>query len=206
MQISEAGIAFIAQFEGFSPVAYDDPAGNCTLGYGELLHLGPCTDADRTVTLSEAEGLERLRTKAEPYGDAVARTTRPLNQNEFDALSSLCYNIGPGGYLNSSVRTAVNSGGDVCAALRQIVHGSDGVVYPGLVRRREAECELFNTPEEHMASAEYDELKVTTDAIKQTLLEGAIATNAKLDALQTATDYLIKVVTNLAPRVAALEK
>ncbi len=34
------GVAFIRSCEGFSSGAYVDSMGNCTIGYGHLIHLG----------------------------------------------------------------------------------------------------------------------------------------------------------------------
>ena len=158
MKVSDRGLRLIAEFEGFAPYLYNDPVGHATVAYGFLVHTGNyheqrgiCAACDRWPRKREAkstwitpeQGRALLAEKVKAYADAVERTTRPLNQNEFDALTSLCFNIGPGGYLNSNVRQAVNKNGDVCGALRQIIRGTDGVVYPGLVRRREAECVLF---------------------------------------------------------------
>lgn len=150
--ISDAGLQLIASFEGFSPTLYNDPSGNCTIGYGFLVHLGKCdgspSEAPWRQGITEAQGRALLADKVQSYADAVARTTRTdLTEHQFDALVSLCYNIGPGGYLNSSVRTAVNARGDVCAELRKYVYGSDGIAYAGLIRRRNAECALYNTPD-----------------------------------------------------------
>lgn len=155
MRLSERGLALIGEFEGFSPTPYDDPAGHCTVGYGELLHLGPCTPEELArLPITEAQGLAQLAVKAQHYGDAVESMSRLLNQTEYDALTSLCYNIGVGGYARSSVRAEVNSGGNVCAELRRYVKGTNGVTYPGLVRRREAECALFMEPVEEEAMTE----------------------------------------------------
>lgn len=170
MNVSDRGLKLIADFEGFAPYLYNDPVGHATVGYGILVHTGNyheqrgvCAACDRwprrreprDTWLTPAQGRALLVEKVKPYADAVLRTTRPLRQPEFDALTSLCYNIGPGGYLNSNVRMAVNRNQDPCPALRQIVRGTDGVVYPGLVRRREAECVLFHTePEEEPMTPE----------------------------------------------------
>ena len=92
-----------------------------------------------------------LRETVKAYAGCVERNTRvPLTQPQFDALTSLTYNIGQGGYVASSVRRVLNRGqyAGVCAELRKYVKGTDGKVYPGLVRRREAECALFNAEEE----------------------------------------------------------
>ena len=150
-EISEEGLALIAEFEGFRATPYEDPVGHCTVGYGFLLHFGSCTPEELALPpITEAEGLRQLRLKARPYVKEVVEGCRPLNQNELDALTSLCYNIGRSGFARSSVRKAVNEGGDVTAALRQYVKGTNGVIYPGLVRRREAEITLFFKEEDEM--------------------------------------------------------
>lgn len=153
MRVSAAGLVLIAEFEGFSPVLYNDPAGNCTIGYGFLVHLGPCDGRPseeqwrRAQPLTKAGALETLREKVSVYADAVARrVTVELTQLQFDALTSFCYNVGLGGFERSSVLRAVNARGDVCAELRKYIRGTDGIVYPGLVRRRQRECGMFGTP------------------------------------------------------------
>ena len=55
-------VDFVAQWEGFSAKKYNDPAGNCTAGYGHLLHLGPCNGSPSEAgwdNLTEAEGKRR---------------------------------------------------------------------------------------------------------------------------------------------------
>jgi GH24 family phage-related lysozyme (muramidase) len=152
MDVSDAGLKLIAEFEGFSPTLYDDPVGHCTIGYGFLVHLGNCDgradEAPYLNGITEAQGRAMLTEKVQPYAAAVERLSKPLTQHQFDALTSLCYNIGQKGYERSSVRTAINAGGDVCAELRKYVRGTDGKTYPGLVRRREAECAMFKSIEE----------------------------------------------------------
>lgn len=158
--VGESGLNLIAEFEGFSPYLYDDPVGHATVGYGLLVHQGNfhrvrgvCPKCDKWARKEESElwlsgeqGRAMLREMVRAYADAVERSTLvPLTQNQFDALTSFTYNVGPGGYINSSVRRAVNAGGDVCAALKQYVKGTNGVIYAGLVRRREAECALYHS-------------------------------------------------------------
>ena len=134
-----------------------------------------------------------LREKVKSYAEAVERMSIPLNQNQFDALSSFCFNVGPGGYLNSSVRRAVNNHGDVCAELRKYVKGTDGVTYPGLVRRREAECRLYNE-EDHMPTSEYEELKRDGEDIKT-------AVKVLHERQEAAIKFLIDTTINLAGAV-----
>src|ERR1700674_3969990 len=44
--ISDQGTRFIAQFEGFDPKLVNDAAGHCTIGFGHLVHLGPCDGSE----------------------------------------------------------------------------------------------------------------------------------------------------------------
>lgn len=162
--VNRAGLDLIAEFEGFSPVLYNDPspAKNCTIGYGYMVHEGPCDGRAEEVTwqagITEEQGLTLLRDTVQAYADCVERTTYPpLTDNQFAALASLTYNIGQGGYINSIVRAAVNGGADVCAALRHYIYAA-GVALPGLIRRREAECVLYMTPEDEMTQEQLERL------------------------------------------------
>jgi len=71
----------------------------------------------------------------------------PVNQNQFDAMVSLDYNIGGGNFKSSSVVANLNKG-DVAAAAEsfKLWNKSGGKVVQGLVNRRELEVALFNTP------------------------------------------------------------
>ena len=76
MIVSDVGLRLIAEFEGFSPVPYNDPAGHCTVGYGELLHLGNCTAAELAQPpITGAQGRARLaeKVKASPMPSRVRR-------------------------------------------------------------------------------------------------------------------------------------
>lgn len=152
MNVSEAGLLFITSFEGVVLRLYNDPAGHCTIGVGHLVHLGPCdgraTEAPFRNGLSEQQAIDLLRSDVRGYADAVERFTFPaLNQNQFDAMVSLCYNIGTGGYNRSLVLREINDGrwSNVCAELRKIIYGvGSSAPLAGLIRRREAECRLFH--------------------------------------------------------------
>ena len=169
MTVSDEGIALIASFEGFSGTLYNDPSGNCTIGYGYLVHMGRCdgspSEAPWVTGITQEQGDALLAQTVTQYADAVARLTAvPLTQSQFDALTSFTYNVGPGGYLNSSVRTVLNQGNyaGVCDELKKYIYGSDGVALPGLIRRRQAECNLYSR-EDAMTAEE----KAAFDALVQ---------------------------------------
>jgi lysozyme len=73
--------------------------------------------------------------------------TREPNQNEFDAMVLLCFNIGPAGFKKSTVLKAHNRG-DHQAAARAfgLWNKSGGKVYAGLTKRRAEESALYLTP------------------------------------------------------------
>lgn len=138
----------IAEFEGFSGTLYNDPAGHCTIGYGHLVHHGQVNgtepEAFRTgITRVEARRL--LRDDARPAGDAVSDMVKvPLNQQQFDALTSFVYNLGRGNFARSQLLKRLNAGeyDAVPVELAKWVHAG-GKELPGLVERRRAEGVLF---------------------------------------------------------------
>jgi lysozyme len=110
MQISEKGLALIKKEEKFVARHYLCPAGKPTIGYGHVIlatepHLN-------TATLTEAQASELLvKDVARLYGAHVTkRLTRAVTQNQFDAMVSLTYNIGTGGFDKSSVLRLANAG------------------------------------------------------------------------------------------------
>lgn len=104
---SDAGVAFIANEEGFVDHVYKDFAGVPTIGYGHALQPGE-TFPDR---ITEAEGRRLLARDLAATERAVRdAVTAPLNQDQFDALVSLVFNIGPGHWKESTVLRCLNSG------------------------------------------------------------------------------------------------
>ena len=69
----------------------------------------------------------------------------PLNQNQFDALVSFVFNVGGGNFKNSTLLKVLNKG-DYSAAAGEFSKWvyCGGKKLPGLVRRRQAEAELFS--------------------------------------------------------------
>lgn len=145
MQLSDQGAAFIAGFEGIKLVPYLDANGWATVGIGHLIRKGPVEPTDLPITIAQAYDLFRQDAKIEISIIGIYIKV-PLNQNQFDSLCSLSYNIGVGNFMRSPIPSLINSGqlDQVPAAF--LVHNRDakGNVLPGLTRRREAEVALFN--------------------------------------------------------------
>lgn len=146
MQTSPAGIALIKEFEGCRLEAYLCPAGVPTIGYGSTFGV----QIGDKITQDDAE--RRLRMDLIKFEmeveDALSlppgSPARPVTQNQFDALVSLCYNIGPPRFRASTVIRKFCAG-DIPGAAQAFLlwTKAGGKDIPGLVRRRKAEVALF---------------------------------------------------------------
>ena len=145
MNISEACIMLIKQFEGFRAQPYLCPAGKATVGYGSTFYADgqPVTLADPSITQADAVSL--LQGTLGQYEDAVSQgISQPMTQGQFDAFVDFAYNCGSGNFLSSTMRKKFNAGDTLGASLEFARwNKANGVVLPGLVRRREAERVLF---------------------------------------------------------------
>ena len=159
MKISNKGIELIKNFEGCRLTAYKPVAAETyyTIGYG---HYGP--DVVKGMTITQAQADEYLKKDITGF-EMIVETTcdyLSLNQNEFDALVSFTFNCGGGGLLQltaNKTRTKKQMMEHILAYNK----GADGKVLEGLVRRRTAEKELFETPTEDANQEKFDYLGIT---------------------------------------------
>jgi lysozyme len=144
MQTSPNGRKLLESFEGLSLNAYLDQRGILTIGFGHTAGVDP----GDTCTAAEADAfLEDDLKTAE--GAVSACVHYPLNQNQFDSLVSLCYNIGAGAFGKSTLVSLLNQGAVAGAANQFLVWNRvSGVINQGLLNRRMIEKKLFLTPEE----------------------------------------------------------
>lgn len=144
---SAAGRAFIQKWEGCRLDAYKDVAGVWTIGYGHTSMAGPPKVVPGLrITMAEADAI--LARDLGRYEAGVSNAvTRVPSQHQFDAMVSLCYNIGEGAFARSSVVRHFNAGDmDKAAASFALFRKSGGKVVQGLVNRRAAEAALFRKP------------------------------------------------------------
>ena len=139
MKTSEAGIALIKEFEGCKLAAYLDSVGVPTIGVG---HTAGVRIGD---TCTDEEADEWLRHDIGTAERCVANSVKvELTQGQFDALVSFAFNLGCRALGNATLLRKLNAGDDVGASAEfaRWSHAG-GVQLDGLVRRREAERELF---------------------------------------------------------------
>ncbi|OME06698.1 lysozyme, partial [Paenibacillus odorifer] len=126
------------------------------IGWG---HYGPDVKAGMTITQAQADSmLISDLTKYESYVNDpdYVPVTAQLNQNQFDALVSFCYNCGNGSLKKLCVGRTIT---EITQNIAKYNKGG-GNVLAGLVRRRKAELDLFNKTVE--AVKEDDKLELTT--------------------------------------------
>lgn len=139
MVTSKAGLDLIKEFEGCRLTAYKCPAGVWTIGYGH--------------TAGVKEGMKITKTQANQFLKQDVKTSEKVvekynhiynwTQSEFDALVSFTFNCGAGNLrtlLNNGVRTKQQISEKIV-----LYNKSNGQTLAGLVRRRKAEQELFNS-------------------------------------------------------------
>jgi lysozyme len=136
--IAHSTIGHLIKEEGFKTKAYRDSQGNLTIGVGHLIknsepHL-------KTTELTYEQVVDLLRSDMRGCGEAIETAVRvPLKQGQFDALYSLCFNIGEDKFKQSTVVRRLNEGN---------YHGAADAILlwnhpPELVKRRKRERELF---------------------------------------------------------------
>ncbi len=140
MKISEQGIALIKSFESCKLTAYKAVSTEkyWTIGWG---HYGADVKAGQTISQNEADALFLSDLKQfVKYTNTYTKTLN-LNQNQFDALVSFCYNCGP-----KKLKKLVNgrTPEEIAEHITDSEHTkSKGKVLNGLVRRRQEEKELY---------------------------------------------------------------
>lgn len=136
LTLSAAGLVGLVGHEGYSdraiiPVPGDVP----TIGFGTTagVKMGD--------SITPPKALARALSDVQQYEGAIKQcVTAPLHQGEYDAYTSLAYNIGPGAFCGSTLVRKVNAG-DYAGACREILRWdrAGGRVVRGLTIRRQAE-------------------------------------------------------------------
>lgn len=148
MKTSDRGVALIKAHEGLWLTAYTDPVGVWTIGYGHTTAAGP-PKVEQGMKITDAGADAILRQDLAKFEGYVSSAVKvPLNQNEFDALVSFTFNLGPGNLRSSTLLKKLNAG-DRAGAADEFLKWTraGGKTLPGLVKRREAERAVFRAPD-----------------------------------------------------------
>jgi len=146
MKISNEGLQLIKKYEGCKTTPYRCPAGLYTVGYGHVIGNGLQLPDEWNRTFSLGEIDELLRTDLARFERGVLRYCPVhLTQSQFDSLVSFSLNLGLGVLQRSTLRQKLNRN-DYDVASKEFLKytRAGGKVLNGLVRRRQAEYNLFN--------------------------------------------------------------
>ena len=133
-----SGVALIGLLvaEGYRDHAYIPVAGDVpTIGFGTTnkVQIGD------TITVTQA--LNRALADVQKFEGAIKSCVKvPLHQHEYDAYTSLAYNIGSSAFCRSTLVRKLNAG-DYAGACKQILRWDNfkGKPLRGLTIRREKE-------------------------------------------------------------------
>lgn len=144
MHISPSGIDLICNFEGKRLTAYDDGVGVWTIGFGTTVYPNGIK-VKKGDTCTEAQAKAYMAHDLKKFERTVNSTVKvPVNQNQFDALVSLAYNIGTDAFKKSTLVKKLNAN-DIHGAANQfdVWVNAGGKRMQGLVNRRAKEKALF---------------------------------------------------------------
>ena len=156
LKLSKRGINLMKRYEGFRSAPYRDMVGVNTIGYGNTYYPDrrkvKMTDKHLTEPQAEQLAMDIINLDFAPavnkiFKDEIA--SGKLNQNMFDALVSLAYNIGTSALADSNSVTGNIKKGNYKAAADGFLLWNKGRVngklqaINGLTRRRTEERDLF---------------------------------------------------------------
>jgi RHS repeat-associated protein len=141
LNATEALYGFLASCEGYSSTPYNDTRKNCTIGYGHLMHLGPCTSADMSTSTTEPAAMAQFESDVSSSVTALNNALSvPLNQSQFDAMVSLTFNMGMAKLQSHDVWSDVQAGNMAAVPADIQSLGAGG---PGIPSRRANEANMF---------------------------------------------------------------
>ncbi|WP_244483645.1 lysozyme [Methylobacterium sp. Leaf91] len=136
------GLAALKSREGERLTAYRDSVGVWTISVGitsasGLIKVTP----GLTITKAQSDALF-AKGVAQYAGPVSAAVKVPLADHQFDALVSLCFNIGAPSFAKSTIVRRLNAGDYAGAAEAILMWNKPAVIIP----RRQAEYDQFRTP------------------------------------------------------------
>lgn len=145
MRISKKGIELIVRHEGLRLKPYYCAAGVCTIGIGSTKYEDGTKVRPTDPAITKDRAIDLLHNTLKEYEEAINSCIKvPLTQNQFDALTSLIYNIGIGAFRKSTLCTKLNKGLYREAAQEfKKWNKAGGKILLGLVKRRAEESLLF---------------------------------------------------------------
>lgn len=155
-KMSVSGLELLSELEGSRKKPYDDQTGKtitqwcrgATIGIGHLISKDEWDKFKNGI--SESDIIVLLAEDVIDFEEIIFKEVKPkLNQNQFNALCLLVFNIGAGHFVDSSVLKMINNAEAVTnynsiESAWKAWNKSQGKVMQGLINRREKEWDLYN--------------------------------------------------------------
>ncbi len=132
-------LLIIREFEGFRLTVYRCPSGIWTIGYSHTCNVR------KGDTITKDKANEYLLLDIEPIEAYLNSLQLNINRNQFDALTSLIFNIGISAFSGSTLLKLIRQNPNTPAIadeFRRWIH-SNGKILLGLQHRREEEIKLY---------------------------------------------------------------
>jgi lysozyme len=146
VKLDANGYKLIQGFEGLSLVPYLCSAKVATIGWGATFYPSgiKVTMQDKPISLATASWM--FRTIADRFAVDVDKLIKAnINQNQFNAIASLAYNIGIAGLAKSTLLKKVNINPSDPTIANEFAKWNkvSGKVVNGLTKRRAVEAKLY---------------------------------------------------------------
>ena len=144
-RINPQTIELVKKFEGCKLKAYLCPANIWTIGWGNTFYQNG-TKVKRGDLITQTQADELLKSTLAFFAFKVQPlVTSNVNENQFGALVSFAYNCGVTALGNSTLLRKVNNNPNDDSIGLEFMRWTKakGVILPGLVKRRQAEKELY---------------------------------------------------------------
>jgi lysozyme len=146
VKLDDNGYKLIQGFEGLSLVPYLCKAKVATIGWGATFYPSgiKVTMQDKPISLATASWM--FRTIADRFAVDVDKLIKAnINQNQFNAIASLAYNIGIAGLAKSTLlkKVNINPSDPTISAEFAKWNKVSGKVVNGLTKRRAVEAKLY---------------------------------------------------------------
>lgn len=152
MKLSERGKLALIEFEGEVLIPYKCQAGVWTIGVGHtgsLQAIGVVTPIAQTPSITLEQSRQLLDADLKTYEKAVNHLVDVhLEQHQFDALVSFCFNVGTQSLKTSTLLKRINAKGhkdSIANAFEMWCKGGEPKkTIEGLLKRRKQEAKMFN--------------------------------------------------------------
>jgi lysozyme len=145
-KLGSKGLELIKSFEGLKLKPYLCSAKVPTIGYGNTFYENKTKVTLKDSAITEQRAVELLLWSLKGFEQYVdSYCVDIITQNQFDALVSFCYNLGPANLKSSTLLKKVNANPNDPTIRAEFLkwNKAGGRALAGLTRRRNAEADLY---------------------------------------------------------------